>query len=91
MAQASQIEESKTALDKVKDTMIEMEDEIARLRDQVQTLKVQTASYEREQSRNKLLLEADKRNRKHLMAISKNYNNCRKFEGKYHNYKRMVT
>jgi len=23
--------------------------------------------------------------------FQKNYNNCRKFEGKYHNYKRMVT
>jgi hypothetical protein len=73
MAGASQIEESKSALDKVKNTMVEMENEIARLRDYVQTLEDLVENLKLERSANYDRLDAGERNRNRLMTISRKY------------------
>lgn len=72
-AVASQIEESKTALDNVKNTMVEMENEIARLRDHVQTLEAQAVHLKFERSANHMRLDAEERNRNHLRRIARKY------------------
>lgn len=73
MTEASQIEESKTALDNVKNTMVEMENEIARLRDHVRTLEAQAVQLKLERSANYMRLNAEERNRDHLRSIARKY------------------
>lgn len=77
MAEASQIEESKMALDNVKNTITEMEDKVEHQRHHIQSLKAQNKFLRRQRREDILLLEADKRNRMHLTEISREYNEYR--------------
>jgi hypothetical protein len=70
MARPSQTTVSKTAL---KNTIVELEDEMARQRRHIQRLEAQTAQLKSERSANYKRLKAEERNRKRLETISRMY------------------
>jgi hypothetical protein len=79
MAQTPRITEPTTTPNKVNNTSVRTEDDIARQGDHyIQRLEAQAADYKRERSTNKLRLEAETRNRGHLKRLSRMYHRDRR-------------